>query len=114
MEPKIDPELVLRVRNQVADWNKELKDPWIPSPRAMSLVQTLRNSAPTMARLLEKAGILEAWAEILDDRVWTLQRELMKQGREAGEAMNQAMLELIPATSEAENEWMAAYTLHSV
>jgi hypothetical protein len=107
----LDPELVTTIREQIDAWNKELKDPWIPSPAALSIVQTIKNSCPTMASLLEKAGILEAWAEDLHDKVSDLMHQEVREGREAGSALNQAMMELIPWSWEMQEEWLEAHCL---
>jgi hypothetical protein len=111
MTTRLNPALVVKVRKQVIAWNRELRDPWIPSPAALSIAQTIKGSSPTMAKLLTKAEILEPWAEMLHDQVLLLMKREVDQGREAGEALNRAMLELVPATPETEAEWLEANSL---
>jgi hypothetical protein len=108
MKTSLKPALIVQVRKQVVDWNKELLQPWEPSQAARNLAQTVRNNCPKMAAELEAAEILESWAEMLHDRIWDLMLEFRKQGRPANEAMSQAMMELVPASDQQEKEWLAA------
>lgn len=109
--PRLNPNLVLSVRKQVKDWNKELAEPWHPSHAAKLVAQGLRNSCPKMAKALETAEILEPFAEMLLDRVDALKMENRKAGMEAAEAENEARKELIPSSQEMEAEWLEANSL---
>jgi len=102
------------VHNQVEDWSAELEDPpWIPSPAALRLAQTIQNNCPRMAAALEAAGILEPWAEMLDDKILGLAREFRMRhvAETANEAMSLAMMDLVPADWMAQEQWLAACSL---
>ncbi len=106
--PTINSEFVAEVLDQVRIWNDELKEPWVPSPAALTMAQGLRNSCPTMAAALEKAGILEPFAEMLHDQVLDLKLANREAGMVPSEAMSQARMELVPSTPEMQEEWLAA------
>lgn len=109
----LDPELIAAVRERVDEWNEELLEPWIPSPAALNLAQTIRNNCPKMASALEAAGILEPWAEMLDDQIRNLARSLRDSGAAttANEAEHDARQHLVPWCWEMQEEWLKANCL---
>lgn len=106
----LSPTLIQKVKRQVILWNRELANPWHPSLAAKQLAQGLRNSCPTMAKLLEEARILEPWAEMLHDQVLELKEANGLNGMTPSEAESQARMELIPSNPEMEAEWLETET----
>lgn len=111
MTTRLNPTLVVKVRKQVMEWNKELLNPWHPSLAAKQLAQGLRNSCPKMAEALEAAEILEPFAEMLHDRVLQLKEANGLAGMTPSEAESEARKELIPSSPEMEVEWLEANRL---
>jgi hypothetical protein len=114
MIPRLNPSLIFLVKKQVVTWSKELKNPpWVASPAAKTLAQGIRNSCPKMAAALEKAGILEPWAEMLHDQILAVKLENRKAGMSVSEAESQARMELVPSTPEMEADWLEANSQHT-
>ena len=103
---KLHPNLIHRIKGMLAQQTKGEK--WNPSPTAETIAQTIRNSAPTMAAMLEKEGVLLEWAELAHDQVLELKDRNRKAGMTPGEAEEQARKEILPVTPEQEQEWVKA------
>lgn len=109
----LNPELIAAVRDQVVEWNEKLLEPWIPSPAAKGIAQSIRNSCPRMAQALEAAGIFESWAEMLHDEILDVARYLRECGvmETANEAEHEARHHLLPWCWEMQEEWLEAHCL---
>lgn len=64
--------------------------------------------APKMASLLESHGVLLEWASVTVDAAIEMTKAIIRQMEiNPGEAEQQALMALIPATPEAEADWLS-------
>jgi len=73
-------------------------------PDGETIVEMWKIECPTMVKMLEREGILEAYAEQLVDQALALAN---RTPGEYSEALNRALMETIPSSPEQEAEWIA-------